>query len=70
MTIFAHVLANLQLLHDQLLHVNDDVFDNRYTTQDFDEYYRLLIQSRIDQTKTTTFDFICYLKELKLSCYN
>jgi hypothetical protein len=46
MTIFVHVLVNLQLVHDRLLHVNDDGFDNQYLIQDFDEYYLLLIRSK------------------------
>jgi hypothetical protein len=45
MTIFVLVLVNLQLEHGQLLHVNDDVFDNQSMIQDFDEYYLLLIRS-------------------------
>ena len=53
MTILAHVLVSLQHVHDQWLHVNDDVFDNQYMIQDFDEYYLLLIQSK--QTKQITF---------------
>ena len=51
MTIFVHVLVNLQLLHDQLLHVNDDVFDNQYMIQDFREYYLLLIRSKKKKRK-------------------
>lgn len=35
MTRFEHVLVSLQRVHDLLLHVDDDVFDNQYIFQDF-----------------------------------
>lgn len=33
-------------MHDLLLHVNDDEFDNQYRIRDSDEYFRLLIRSK------------------------
>jgi hypothetical protein len=46
MTRLVHVLVNLQRVHDQWLHVNDDEFDNQLRIQDFDEYFLLLIRSK------------------------
>jgi hypothetical protein len=62
MTIFVHVLVNLQLGHDRLLHGDDDEFDNQCMIRDFDEYYLLLIQSKSDKKfiKSKNEYFILY----------